>query len=529
MNRAEKRYQQKLIKNLDRAMQHFNAGRLPQAKNIYQQIRQSNPSHPVALHMLGFIAHKMGKTDIVVDLISQAVAIAPDYIDAHNNLGNALMDTGRLDEAVASYRKALTLDPKFTDAHTNLLFSAQHQKDITLKSLNDMHADWDESFAYPLRKEWSEHKNQRDLEKRLRIGFVSPDFGFHPVGYLLVGLLENKLQDEVEFICYSDRKPDEMTERLKQAADGWIDIYGMVDETLIERLRSDGIDILFDLTGHTSKNRLLVFAHKPAPVQVSWGVGYPGTTGLKAIDYLLADIYHVPKSEDHLYSEQIIRLPDSMFCYNPPHVSPTVGPLPAEQNGFITFGSFNRPAKISDDVMAVWIKILEAVPGSRLLLKYSGIGDHSARRRLFPLLEAHGLDTSRLMLEGKSPHQDLLARYNEIDIALDTFPYSGGLTTCEALWMGVPVITLSGKTPAGRHALSYISTVGLSKFVARDVSHYINLAVELAKAPSQIADLRSELRRRFTNSPLCDGPRFARHFADEMRKVWHVWCQGGAS
>ena len=529
MNRAEKRYQQKLIKNLDRAMQHFNAGRLPQAKNIYQQIRQSIPSHPVALHMLGFIAHKMGKTEIVVDLISQAVAIAPDYIDAHNNLGNALKDTGRLDEAVASYRKALTLDPKFTDAHSNLLFSAQHQKDITLKSLNDMHADWDESFAYPLRKEWSEHKNQRDLEKRLRIGFVSPDFGFHPVGHLLVGLLENKLQDEVEFICYSDRKPDEMTERLKQAADGWIDIYGMVDETLIERLRSDGIDILFDLTGHTSKNRLLVFAHKPAPVQVSWGVGYPGTTGLKAIDYLLADIYHVPKSEDHLYSEQIIRLPDSMFCYNPPHVSPTVGPLPAEQNGFITFGSFNRPAKINDDVMAVWIKILEAVPGSRLLLKYSGIGDHSARRRLFPLLEAHGLDTSRLMLEGQSPHQDLLARYNEIDIALDTFPYSGGLTTCEALWMGVPVITLSGKTPAGRHALSYISTVGLSKFVARDVSHYVNLAVELAKAPSQIADLRSELRRCFTNSPLCDGPRFARHFADEMRKVWHVWCQGGAS
>jgi predicted O-linked N-acetylglucosamine transferase (SPINDLY family) len=504
-------------------------GRLDEAVTSFHKALNIQPDYAEAHSNLGFVLQKLGKLDEAVTSFHKALNIQPDYAEAHSNLGIALQKLGKLDEAVTSHHKAIAIKPDLAEAHSNLQMTALYKNGMTVKFLKDMHAEWDESFGYPLRKEWRKHKNQRDMEKRLRIGFVSSDFGRHPVGYFLVRLLENKPQNEVEFICYSNRTPDDMTERLKNAADGWADTHGMANEILAERIRSDGIDILIDLSGHSAKNRLLVFARKPAPVQVSWGIGYPGTTGLKAIDCLLVDIHHAPKSEDHLYLEKTIRMPDSMFCYDPPDYAPSVGPLPAKHNGFITFGSFNNPAKLNDEVMAAWTKILEAAPGSRLLLKYRGIGNYRNRQRLLSPLETSGLDSSRLILEDQSPHQDLLSRYNEMDIALDTFPYSGGLTTCEALWMGVPVITVPGKTFAGRHSLSHLSTVGLSEFVARDVSHYVDLAVELAKDPSHMANLRSQLRDRMAKSPLCDGPRFARHFADEMRKVWHVWCENGVA
>ena len=532
---------------------------MPQAESIYQQILQADPSQPVALHLLGVVAHQAGKNDVSVDLITKALAIKPDYAEAHNNLGNTLRDLGQLDEAVASYRKALVIKPDFAEAHnnlgnalrdlgkleeavasyrkalvirpdfaqahSNLVFVEQYRTGVSPKKLGSIHAVWEKQFGAPLQKEWRDHGNIPDLERRLRIGLVSPTLGRHPGGYFVVGLLEHRQENEVEFICYSDRKPDDLTERFMELSDEWTDARGVSDEVLSQRIRSDRIDILIDLAGHTAKNRLLVFARKPAPIQVTWA-GYVGSTGLSAMDYLIADYRHVPEGAERHYSERVIRLPDGYVCYEPPDYAPQAGPLPFERNGFITFGSFNNTAKINDDVLAAWAEILKAVPNSRLILKYVHMDAEGNRNRILDQFGARGVEQSRLTLEGKSPHSELLARYNDVDIALDTFPYTGGLTTCEALWMGVPAITKPGETFASRHSLSHLTNVGVPELVADDLPDYVSKAVELANDVSRLTGLRSGLRERMAKSALCDGEKFATDFTSAMRLIWHEWCSG---
>ena len=544
---------------IDLALQHHAADRLPQAESIYQQILQADPSQPIAMHLLGVIAHQAGKNDIAVDLITRALAIKPDYAAAHNNLGSAfkelgrlgeavasyhkalaikpdyaeahynlgdaLKDLGKLDEAVASYRKALVIRPDFAQAHSNLVFAEQYRTGVSPKKLGSIHAVWEMQFGALLQKEWRNHGNIPDLERRLRIGFVSPDLGRHPVGYFVVNLLEHRQENEVEFICYSDRDPDELTERFMELSDEWTDARGVSHEALSQRIRSDRIDILIDLAGHTAKNRLLVFARKPAPIQVKW-VGYAGSTGLSAMDYLIADYRHVPEGAERHYSERVIRLPDGYICYEPPDYAPEAGPLPFERHGFITFGCFNNPAKVNNLVLSTWAEILKAVRKSRLILKSRNMDAEGNRNRILDQFGAHGVEESRLTLEGRSPHSELLARYNDVDIALDTFPYSGGLTTCEALWMGVPVITKPGETFSSRHSLSHLTNVGATDLVADDLPDYVSKAVELANDVSRLTGLRSGLRERMAKSALCDGEKFATDFTSAMRLIWHEWCSG---
>ena len=384
---------------------------------------------------------------------------------------------------------------------------------------------WEKQFGALLRKEWRDHGNIRDLERRLRIGLVSPNLGRHPVGFFVVSFVQHRHEHEVELICYSDRKPDELTQRLMELSDEWTDARGISDEALSQRIRSERIDILIDLAGHTAKNRLLVFARKPAPIQVKW-VGYAGSTGLSAMDYLIADYQHVPEGAERHYSERVIRLPDGYICYEPPDYAPQAGPLPFERNGFITFGCFNNPAKINDDVLSAWAEILKAVRNSRLILKYGNMDAEGNRNRILDQFGAHGVDESRLTLEGKSPHSELLGRYNDVDIALDTFPYTGGLTTCEALWMGVPAITKPGETFASRHSLSHLKNAGVPELVADDLPDYVSKAVELANDVPRLTGLRSGLRERMAKSALCDGEKFATDFTSAMRLIWHEWCTG---
>jgi len=455
----------------------------------------------------------------------RALAISPDEPGAMCNLAAALQAEGRLDEAGRCFRQSLAVAPDQPIIRSCALVCEQYRPDATLGELAAAHAEWDRRHAAPLAAAWRPHRNTPDPERPLRLGFVSPDFGAHPVGYFLEGVLENLDPQAWHTLCYSDRlKIDEMTARLQAAAGTWHDVRGVSDQDLAERIRNDRVDILFDLAGHTAGNRLLVFARKPAPIQVTW-LGYVGTTGLSAIDYLLADRHQVAEGLERYYREQVLRMPEGYVCYLPPPEAPEVGPLPAAQNGRVTFASFNNPAKINRAVAAVWAEILRRVPGSRLILKYCGYCAPKTHRRFLEIFAAQGIGESQLELRDWSARRELLALYNEVDLGLDPFPYGGGLTTCEALWMGVPVITCPGQTFGSRHSLSHLSSVGLTGTIARDLDDYVALAARWAEDLPRLGSVRAGLRPQMAASTLCDSRRFTADFAAVLRGVWRKWCR----
>jgi len=399
-----------------------------------------------------------------------------------------------------------------------------YDEGVTLEDLAAAHTAYGRQWA-TLRAGWPKHENSRELERRLRLGFVSPDLGRHPVGCFLLPVLENLDASQCQVHCYSDRETaDEVTARLRAATAVWRDTAALSHTALANQILTDQIDVLFDLAGHTSRNRLPMFARRPAPVQISW-LGYVGTTGLDAMDYLLADRYHVPAAVEKYYVERVLRLPDSYACFAPPTETPLPGPLPASQSGRLTFASFNNPDKITRSVVALWAEILRRLPQSRLMLRYIGLDRPGTRAPLDQAFAEHGVAAERVDCFGASPHGDLLAAYQQVDVALDPFPYSGGLTTCEALWMGVPVVTCPGATFAGRHALSYLSTVGLTETIAADHAQYVALATALATDLPRLATLRSTLRDRVAASPLCDGPQFAQNFTNLLREAWRRYCE----
>ncbi len=472
---------------------------------------------------LGIAFKDQGKLDEAVDCCHRAVELKPDYARAHANLGNAFYGQGRLEEAVACYRRALDLKPDDAGVHSNLLFALHYFNGVTAASLAEAHAAYDRRHAASLYGAATQHECLRDRPDLLRLGFVSHDLGRHPVGYFLIAVLENLNQSNLETICYSDRMvKDDLSLRLQAAATHWHDVVGITDERLAEQIRADRIDILFDLAGHTAGNRLLLFARKPAPIQVTWA-GYVGTTGLRTMDYLLADCYEVPPGSERHYQEQVLRMPDDYVCYAPPGDAPAVARLPALERGHVTLGCFNNPAKVTRHAIEVWAKILRRLPGARLVLKYKGCNDRGNARRFGEMFSTHGIDPDRLELLGSSPHAELLGEYNRIDLALDPFPYSGGLTTCEALWMGVPVITCPFETFASRHSLSHLSNVGVPELIAHDLNEYVELAVALASDLPRLATLRAGLRERMAASPLCDGKRFAANLSALLREVWQRW------
>ena len=533
LDEAVESYRKALELNPDYAIAHNNLGtalkeqgKRDEAIACYEQALLLKPDYAEAHSNLGTCLSDQGNLDAAIASYQQALLLNPDYAEGHNNLGVAFYDGGRPDEAMACYQQALRLKPDYALAHSNYLNALHYRPQVTQAELLEAHLEYDRRHAAPLRAAWRPHENAADPERPLRLGFVSPSFAWRPVARFLVRVLENLDRRQSIIACYSDRaSQDEMTARFQAVSTIWRDVLGVADAALAEQIRADRIDILFDLAGHTGPNRLLVFARKPAPIQITW-LDYEGTTGLSAMDYLLADRYEVPPEADRWYCEKVLRLPDDYACYDAPADAPAVGPLPALANGLVTFGSFNLPSKFTPQVVATWARIFRQVPDARIILKYAGLDRPAGGAHFRQLFADQGIAPERVELQGWSPYNEMLACYHQVDVALDPFPYNGGLTTCDALWMGVPVITCPGQTFASRHGLSHLSNAGLTETIAGDLEEYADLAVSLARDLPRLAEIRARLRAQMAASPLCDGKRLADNLLQLLRGVWRDWCTG---
>jgi predicted O-linked N-acetylglucosamine transferase (SPINDLY family) len=445
---------------------------------------------------------------------------------AYSNLGNALQDQGQLDESLAAYRKALSINPAIAAAHSNLAFTMNFHPGYDAAAILDEHRSWSRRHAELLPRFKHTPPSNPASGRRLRIGYVSPDFREHCQSFFTTGLLANHDRDQFEIFCYSSvAHPDHITRRLMGFVEQWRPVAGMSDAKLAETIYADRIDILVDLTMHMSQGRPLMFARKPAPVQVAW-LAYPGTTGLPAMDYRLTDPHLDPPGEtDQFYTEKSIRLPDAFWCYDPLTTVPAVNELPALKTGNLTFGCLNNFRKLNDDTVALWSQVLRQVDNSRLLL-LSAPGQH--RQRVHGRFSELGVDPQRVEFIPYQPRASYLTTYHRIDIGLDTFPYNGHTTSLDSFWMGVPVVTYAGSRATGRAGLCHVSNLGLTELAGRSPDEFMRQAVKMSGDLPGLARLRSELRGRMERSPLMNAPRFARNMEAAFRVMWEGWCKTGS-
>ncbi len=488
-----------------------NRGLSTEAVKEYETAIALRPEYAEPHCNLGNIYREQGLTEKAIDCYRAALRIRPHFPETLSNLGNALKDQGDLTGAIEAYREALALNPGLANARSNLIYARQFIPGVTLKDIREDHLEWNRVHASPLRsKRLLQSPGFCSSSGRPVLGFLSGDFRRHPVGYFVIRVLESLSGMDCEIVCYANQtEHDDITERFKKAARLWRECHHLSDDAIAESIRQDGVDVLFDLSGHNERNRLLVFARKPAPLQISWA-GYMATTGLETMDCIIADQYEIPEGSERYYTEKVIRMPHSFVCYDPPGYAPPVRSLPAFPNGHVTFGCFNLLTKISPEVVSLWSAILHRIAGSRLILKTKEFNSEETRNRYARLFAHQGVRPDRVDLLGGTPHKEHLDCYNRVDIALDPFPFSGSTTTLESLWMGVPVITMPGETFASRHSLSFLSTAGLTETIADTPDHYVAVAEELAGDLPHLSEIRSSLRDRFRASPLCDGEAFAR-------------------
>lgn len=446
--------------------------------------------------------------------------------EEENNLltiGNIHLTRGNIDGALQAFGKALQINPGNPIARSCLLMSSQYHPSPSMKELYNEALLWPRFCTADIPRTNS-HDNNIDPERPLKIGYVSADFRMHPVGFHLVPAIYHHDPEKFEIFCYANGSDNDiLTRRLMSYAENWRSIKDLNDADAHEMIRKDGIDILIDLSGHTGGNRLRLFARKPAPVQATW-IGYFFTTGLREIDYIIMDDTAVLPGEEIWFSETVARLPQTRFCYEPPVFAGEVAAPPCLKNGHITFGSFNNLAKVTEEVLDLWTQVLLNAPDAKLILKSAQIGSDSVKARIFTQFEARGVNRDRLILRGVSPHIEMLAEYGDMDIALDPFPFNGGMTSCEALWMGVPVLTLLGNRPISRQSASFLRAIGLEDFIAGNKDDYIRIAVEWSNNTAALAELRMGIRQKMKYSLLCDGKKFTQNLENEFRKMWLNWC-----
>lgn len=452
--------------------------------------------------------------------LQQALAIDPQRANAWNSLGVTHYELGRLPEAIGCYRRAIEADPRHLHAYTNLLFAQsispdcpadQYKADCLryqacLQSMVTPFTTWDVPAP--------------TAENPLRIGFVSGDLCHHPVGFFIEGLLQHLDHARVQLLAYAtSNKSDDVTARLKPHFAQWQAVYGMDAQAAAQRIRDDKVHVLIDLAGHTGDNMLEIFAWHPAPVQITW-LGYFASTGIPGMGWLLADDACVPPGDEVHFTERIARLPHTRLCFTPPAAAPDVGPLPAEQAGVVTLGSFQPLAKLHDGVLQLWARVMAAVPNARLRLQNRALSKPEYRDALLARLQTMGIAADRVQLVEPTNHQAYLAAHAELDFILDSFPFNGGTTTCDALWMGVPTLTLDGQTMTSRQGAAIMRASGLGDWVARDADHFVQLAADKARDLPALADLRRQMRPQLLASPMFDAPRFAKDWLATVEQVW---------
>lgn len=492
-------------------------GKNEEAEAAYRQVISQDAASVSAWVNLGNLLGDMGKFGDSCDCHRNALRIQPDEAEHHLRLARSLRLMGEIETAMSHLGIAASLKPESNAVHSALLFTSQYEPGINLPELERRHEAWAARIPKP---DISGDSGISIAEPPFRVGFLSPDFGNHPVGIFAAPLLERlQKRTDIETICFNDRHTtDEFTKRNQQAANRWIEVASHSDDQLYDAIAAEKLDVLIELTGHTDNNRLAVMARRPASIQVTWA-GYVGTTGLEAIDYLITDAFHCPDGSEQYYAETLLRFPNDYISWEPPSYAPEPGPAPLTMNGHPTFGCLNNPSKLTTPTLKLWSSLMRSVPNARLFLKYKGMDDPAVRRRVLGIFAVHGVAPERIDMVGQTTHGDHLAAFQMVDVALDPMPYSGGISTCEALWMGVPVVTLPGDTFASRHSLSHLSNAGLEDTVATTPMEYVSKAIELVSDPYTLSERRESMRKKMAVSPLCDLDGYAEDFASAIRVI----------
>ncbi len=499
--------------------------RLDEATLHYRKALAVKPDYLEAHNNLGKVFREQGKPDDAITCYRKAIALNPNYAEAHGNLGNAFKDLGKFDEAVASYRQALTLKPDFFPAHCNLVFTLMYCPNVTGKTILDEARRWDQQHGY--RGEIPRHRNSPDPERPLRIGYVSADFKEHAAGYLLEPLLAGHDHKAVTLICYGEvSRPDSVTKRFQDYADLWRSTVGLSDAELADLIREDGIDIIIECTGHSANNRLLALTRKPAPIMVNYFSMHGSTSGLAAMDYVLSDPVLTPPGFEDQFSEEVVLLPHGAVTFRPDPEWPAVAPRRATRDGPL-FACVGDPARISADTIDLWARLLERVPGSRILFKNPRYSDDQARavwRRAFGALGAGALFEG--VDGGWKQNMDV---YGRVDVVLDTLPISGALSCLIPLWMGVPVLTMVGPNNTHRFGSAMVTHAGMAEFSADHPEEYLNIASDQINDPERLAALRRTMRDTIRASHIMDVREHAASVEDALRKMWRTWCEKNAA
>jgi predicted O-linked N-acetylglucosamine transferase (SPINDLY family) len=510
---------------------HYNLGntfqdlrRWNDAKKNYLQAIAIEPNYAKAHYNLGNIFRKLECLQDAEKCYRTAITIKPDYVEAYVNLGNLLSHQGDVKAAELCYYQVTTIKPDYANAHSHLLgtynYNANHLPEFCLAEAKR----FGQIFSDMVKQRFI-HSNHELQPQRLRIGFVSGDFLTHPLYYFLEGLLTKIDTTKIELFAYStNKKTDEVTQQMKSYFAAWKPIFDLDDKAAANLIYEDGIHILVDLSGHTTHNRLPIFAWKPAPIQVSW-LGYFATTGIIEMDYILVDEIGVPDENKWHFTEKVSYLPNTRLCFSVPKFSLSVNSLPALDNDFITFGCFQNLSKVTDDVLELWGKILTQLPTARLRFQSKQLHEKIIVEQLYSRLARYGIEANRVETHAASSYKNYLVAHSQIDFILDTFPYSGGTTTCEALWMGVPTLTLAGETLLARQGASLLTAARLDNWIATDTNDYVAKAVSFTNDIQALAKLRASLREQVLNSPLFDAKQFAKNFENALWKMWHTYSQ----
>ena len=527
LNEAVINYEQAILIDTNFIFAHNNLGnafkdlgKFNEAILKYQDSIRLNPNYAEAYYNQGLVYKKLNQYNESIKSFKYALKIKPNYLDAYFDLGQVLVTVGQFEEAIKNFQKAIDIKPNLSSAYNNIFFTLLYMQKDNHNFFLSLAKKFRSSIKNIDKNLLSKYQFENN-PKKLKIGFVSGDFWSHPVGYLLLDTLKNLKSKNLELIAYSNfSKKDDISDQLKSYFSEWHEVEDKEDLEVINQIRKDKINILIDLAGHSAKNRLTIFMNKPAPIQISWA-GYPGFLGIPEIDYIIGDRYVTPKKENKFFTEKVYILPNIWMCFTPPKYEIKIKELPAIKNKYITFGSFNNLSKINEDVIFLWSKILKAVPKSKIFLKSGVFSDPHFKKLIIKNFEKNNINKNSIILEGNSFRKEYLDSYNKIDIALDPFPWSGGISTFEAIWMGVPVLTKKGFKRFVSHQTESINhNSDMSDWIAENENEYLEKAIKFSSNINELVKIRKNLRKKTLNLPAFNGILFANELNKALLKIW---------